>query len=175
MLICCEISHKVMRQETVLDVLKIATRGGGSYKDVFEKEVLNTVVLTDYNNNTYSVNGIAWDKKPSDTFQGRDGPISFIQYYQQRYNITIRDANQPLLWTRLTARDIRGGRTEPALLVPELCRTTGLTDGMRANFNMMKGLSDYTKMGPVNRVKGLRDYSRRITQTPASKDVLELL
>jgi len=35
-------------------------------------------------------------------------------------------------------RDIRAGQEHPALLVPELCNMTGLSDEQRENFKLMK-------------------------------------
>lgn len=61
----------------------------------------------------------------------------------QRYKLQIRDKRQPLLLTRPKSKDIRGKQLKPGetveedketLLVPELCRATGLTETMRANF-----------------------------------------
>lgn len=54
--------------------------------------------------------------------------------FLQRYNITIRDANQPLILSKAKKKDIRGGQEQEVLLVPELCRATGITDEMRNNF-----------------------------------------
>lgn len=39
-----------------------------------------------------------------------------------------------MLISRASARDIRGGRNELILLIPELCCATGFTDEMRKNF-----------------------------------------
>lgn len=54
----------------------------------------------------------------------------------QRYNLTIKEQHQPLLISRPKEKDLRGGRKsdDPILLVPELCRATGITDEMRSNF-----------------------------------------
>lgn len=52
----------------------------------------------------------------------------------QRYNIDIKDKKQPLIVSRAKARDIRGGQDEQILLVPELCRATGITEDMRNDF-----------------------------------------
>lgn len=52
----------------------------------------------------------------------------------QRYNIQIRDPEQPLIVSKAKLRDIRGGQDDHILLVPELCRATGITDDMRNNF-----------------------------------------
>lgn len=52
----------------------------------------------------------------------------------QRYDKVIRDPRQPLLISKAKARDVRGGEDSNILLIPELCRATGITDPMRANF-----------------------------------------
>lgn len=52
----------------------------------------------------------------------------------QRYNIVIKDQEQPLIVSKAKLRDIRGGQDEQIMLVPELCRATGITDDMRNNF-----------------------------------------
>lgn len=161
-----------MRQETVLDVLVHLAKNGGDYQEQFAKEVTNTVVLTGYNNATYSIVDVNWTMNPMTTFKGRDGDQTFVDYYKKRYNLQIRDTRQPLLVTRLSPRDIRGGRTEPALLVPELCRTTGLTDNMHSNFQMMKALSEFTKMSPNHRHKGLMGFSKRLRETQESYDTM---
>lgn len=163
-----------MREETCLDVLrgKIEESRGGDYKEAFEKEVVGTVVLTSYNNRTYSIAGVDWDSNPLSTFDTRDGKVSFKDYYQTRYNLPVREGRQPLLISRMSARDTRGGRDQPAILVPELCRTTGLTDSMRSNFQMMKALGEYTRMEPTKRVDRLNDFAKRILTTKASAETL---
>lgn len=58
---------------------------------------------------------------------------------------------QPLLVSNLKEKDIRGGQADKIILVPELCRATGLTEDMRTNFRTMKELSNYTRVGPASR------------------------
>ena len=51
-----------------------------------------------YNNKTYKIDEIAWDKKPTDEFEGRnEEKISYMKYYEMRYNRKISDLKQPLL------------------------------------------------------------------------------
>lgn len=69
----------------------------------------------------------------------------------QKYNKTIIDLKQPLLVSNLKEKDIRGGQADKIILVPELCRATGLTEDMRTNFRTMKELSTYTRVGPASR------------------------
>lgn len=57
---------------------------------------------------------------------------------QEKYRLTIRDRNQPMLISNLKSKDVRGGQQQEVLLVPELCQATGLTDEMRANFRCVQ-------------------------------------
>ena len=97
-LVCCEISHKVMRFDTVYSILQAKEKDREpNVRDAFAKEVIGTVVLTRYNNQTYRVDDVRFDLNPRSTFKAKDKEISFIEYYKQRYNLTINDPKQPLL------------------------------------------------------------------------------
>jgi aubergine len=78
-----------------------------------------------------------------------------------------------MLISRAKARDLRAGQNELMALVPELCRTTGLTDEMRANFRLMKAMSDHTRLSPDLRIKRLMVFNNRLNSTPESLQVLE--
>lgn len=127
-----------MRQDTVYDTLKNCMVPGGDFKDAFKKAVIGTVVLTGYNNKTYRVDDVDFDASPSSTFETKGGPKSIVDYYREKYDLKIKDAGQPLLVSKPKAKDVRGNREQILLLVPELCRSTGLTDKQRANFTMMR-------------------------------------
>lgn len=81
-LVCAEISHKVMRSETVLDVLNRIRNEHRDFKVKAEQLLLGATVLTKYNNKTYRIDEISFDVKPSDTFKQRDRDVSYIDYYQ---------------------------------------------------------------------------------------------
>lgn len=49
-LVCCEVSHKVMRQETIYEILRQCKQDDANWQDSFKREVIGTIVLTDYNN-----------------------------------------------------------------------------------------------------------------------------
>ena len=74
-LLCCEISHKILRTDTVLQQIGEVhqkTRGGPSFHADVEKALLGAIIITRYNNKTYRIDEIAWDKKPTDEFEGRN-------------------------------------------------------------------------------------------------------
>lgn len=95
---------------------------------MFSREVIGTVVLTKYNNNTYNITDVDYSVNPESTFAKKNGEqISYCEYYRTKYNIEIRDKRQPLLVTRSKPRDRRAGKAEDNLvyLIPELCNSTG--------------------------------------------------
>lgn len=79
-----EIKHKLMRTETLLDVLRRCYNDNRSnWQQAFVQQVLGMIVLTRYNNKTYRISDVLFDATPSITFETRNGPISYIDYYQQ--------------------------------------------------------------------------------------------
>ena len=74
--------------------------------------------------------------------------ISFVNYFKQQYGIEIREHNQPMLKSNPKERDRRRGLNNAALLVPELCVLTGLTEKMRENQRMMRELTKYNQQRP---------------------------
>lgn len=191
-LLCCEVSHKVrylkflkfhyfltkpsfqvMRQETIYDILRNLKGEGGNWKDVFKKEIIGSTVLTSYNNKTYRVDDVDFNNNPQQKFMIRDKECNFIEYYKTRYNITIRDHNQPMLVVNPKASDIRAGRTDPILLIPEICCATGLTDKMRSNFPMMKAMAEHTQMDPERRTSRLLALQRTLKECQASCEQME--
>ena len=75
-----------------------------------------------------------------------------------------------MLVSRANARARRAGQNELVYLVPELCRMTGLTDEMRGNFNLMKALAEYTRVGPESRVERLNNFNRRLKNEQTVSD-----
>lgn len=174
-LVCCEVSHKVMRQETIYDIMRTARNEDASnWQDKFKKEVIGAIVLTDYNNKTYRVDDVDFNSSPSSTFKHKDVDVSYKDYYNTRYNITVRDLAQPMLVSNPKPRDVRAGRGDQVIfLVPEFCRATGLTDKMRSNFTMMRGMAEYTQMDPEKRKKRLLEFSARLLESKESSNHLK--
>jgi len=166
-LLCCETTSKVIRTDTVYDQLKAGARD----RDRVTKVLLGAIVLTRYNNKTYRIDEIAWDKKASDTFDKRDGSkISYVQYYKERYQVDIKDQNQPLIMSMPKRSERRAGQEGPVYLVPEVCFMTGLSDEQRANFKLMKAMGDHTRQAPEPRLTTLMKFSRRMKETKAVQD-----
>lgn len=87
-LLCAEITHKIMRVETVYDVLNRIRKEERDYKNAAEKALLGSTVLTDFNNKTYRIDDIRWDESPKNTFpHSTMGDVSFADYFK---NVSIR-------------------------------------------------------------------------------------
>ncbi|KAJ7410675.1 Piwi-like protein 1 [Willisornis vidua] len=151
-MLCADVSHKVLRGETVLDFMHslYSQVGEERFRDTCAKELIGLIVLTRYNNRTYRIDDINWDNNPMGTFRKSDGSeISFLEYYRKQYGIDIADPKQPVLISQTKRK--RGNVEGSVVLIPELCSLTGLTDKMRSDFSMMKDLAIHTRLAPEQR------------------------
>ncbi|KAL7738918.1 hypothetical protein ACLKA6_016921 [Drosophila palustris] len=171
-LLSTEITHKVMRTETVYDILVNSSQNPARHQEEFRMNVLGLIVLTDYNNKTYRINDVDFAKSPLATFNCKGRDVTFVEYYHTKYNIRIRDHKQPLLVSKNRDKAQNTNANELVVLIPELCRVTGLTDSMRANFQLKRAMSGHTQLNPVRRIERLRTFNRRLQTTAESVKVL---
>ncbi|XP_035770086.1 piwi-like protein 2 [Neolamprologus brichardi] len=141
--LCIDVSHKVLRNDSVLDVMNtLYQQSKENFQDECTKELVGSIVITRYNNRTYRIDAIEWNKSPKDTFTLMDGTVTtFVDYYSKNYGITIKEMDQPLLLHRPKERSRQGGKqiiTGEILLVPELSFMTGIPEKMRKDFRAMK-------------------------------------
>ncbi|XP_058798402.1 piwi-like protein Siwi [Phymastichus coffea] len=175
-LMCAEISHKVMRDETLLEVLvECLDKNRSNYQRLYQNRVLGCVVLTAYNNRTYRVDDVDFSVNPLSTFKQKDrSEITYAAYYKQKYQIQIRDMRQPLLVSKSKMRERRAGQDELIYLIPELCRSTGISDNMICEFKTMAALARYTRVAPSERINKLMEFNHRLkTQPEVIKDFKE--
>uniref|UniRef100_A0A674BYW6 Piwi-like RNA-mediated gene silencing 1 n=1 Tax=Salmo trutta TaxID=8032 RepID=A0A674BYW6_SALTR len=174
-MLCTDVSHKVLRSETVLSFMMGLRQQNGDqrFPEACTKELVGLIVLTKYNNKTYRIDDIAWDHTPNNTFKRGESEISFKDYYKAQYGLDITDGNQVLLISHMKKIGPSGGPPQgPAMLVPEFCYLTGLTDKMRADFNIMKDLSTHTRLTPEQREGRLnRFYEYNPWQADWSKEM----
>ncbi|RWS06115.1 piwi-like protein 1 [Dinothrombium tinctorium] len=170
-LLCCDPIFKVVRTDNALDFLKkVRNEYKENFKDEALKQLVSSVIMTSYNNRTYRIDDIEWKAKPTHNMPGDEK--TYIDYYRERYQIVIRDVNQPLLVAKSSIRDqLRAMRRtqeehtpRPVLLVPELCIMTGLSDKMRANMDLMKSMAEYTRPPPAQRVQTIRRFINELTR-----------
>ncbi|XP_076010323.1 piwi-like protein 1 isoform X2 [Genypterus blacodes] len=158
-MLCTDVTHKVLRDETVLDFMYNLRQQCGSqrFHEICAKELVGLIVLTKYNNKTYRIEDIAWDHTPNNTFVKGGSEVTFKNYYKTQYALDITDGTQALLVTNVQRRAAAAAAAAgaaplgPAMLIPEFCYFTGLTDKMRADFSIMRDLSAHTKLSPEQR------------------------
>uniref|UniRef100_A0A8P4KP93 Piwi like RNA-mediated silencing 1 n=1 Tax=Dicentrarchus labrax TaxID=13489 RepID=A0A8P4KP93_DICLA len=175
-MMCTDVSHRVLRSETVLDFMGNLRQQCGSqrFPEICTKELVGLIVLTKYNNKTYRIDDIAWDHTPNNTFKRGDADISFKNYYKTQYGLDISDGNQVLLISRVKRLGPAGAPPPgPAMLIPELCYLTGLTDKMRADFHIMKDLSVHTRLTPEQREGRLNRFITNIQKNADAQSELD--
>jgi aubergine-like protein len=169
-LMACDAINKIIRHETVLQVMRTAMSRSGA--EGVRREVGGVIVMTSYNNRTYKVDDIDFHKTPESTFERRGrGQVSFLNYYKEQYGITIQDKQQPLLICLPSIRDKRaaeqrGQAATTHLLIPELCVMTGLSESLRTDFNLKKQLTQSTQLPPAERYNQLGQFRQRLVANP---------
>ncbi|KAB5567837.1 hypothetical protein PHYPO_G00237430 [Pangasianodon hypophthalmus] len=160
--------------ETVLDFMaSLRQCGDQRFVELCTKELVGVIVLTKYNNKTYRIDDIAWDHTPNNTFKKGDTDISFKEYYKKQYGLQITDGNQVLLVSHVRRMGPSGAPPPgPALLIPEFCYLTGLTDKMRNDFNIMKDLSTHTRLTPEQRENRLNRFISNMSKNASAQTAL---
>ncbi|KAE9532669.1 hypothetical protein AGLY_009750 [Aphis glycines] len=175
LLLRSEIKTKIMREDTVLDLLIECSNYRNrdpNWKMTFKVAVLESIVLTRYNNKTYRIDDIDEKSSTQSTFLKKDGSkISFIDYYKERYGVTISNQKQPMLISK--KKSIGSVETELVYLVPELCTITGLTNTMRENRYLMQYIAQHTRVDPNGRIVKYNNFIKRVLTTPKSLDSLK--
>jgi len=160
-MLCLDVSHKVLRTSTAADLLKDVYRKDSTNMVANSKKaLLGAVVLTRYNNKCYRVDDVDFDQNCLTTFPYHNGEDkTFFDYYQQQYGITIKDPKQPLLISRSKRKTAEESEVASLVaLVPELCNMTGLTDTMKADFKVMKDVAMFTRITPAQRQVAMQKF-----------------
>jgi len=175
LLLCAELTHKVLHKKTVLQIMYEIydnSRGNEDFREKAFIEIVGKTIMTTYNDKTYKIDDISWEENPRSTFSrgGKNpGQINYIDYYKTNYEKEIVDLEQPLLVVLPKERDKRRGQTDPIKLVPSLCVLTGLSDKMRSDFKFKKELEQFSKVGPSERVKRLSQFVTSFNHNPQVK------
>ncbi|XP_057702846.1 piwi-like protein 2 isoform X2 [Corythoichthys intestinalis] len=172
--LCVDVSHKVLRNDSVLDVMNILyQQSKEKFRDECTKELVGSIIITRYNNRTYRIDAIEWDKSPKDTFTLMDGTkTTFVDYYSKNYGIHIKEMAQPLLIHKPKERSKPGGKqviTGEILLVPELSFMTGIPENMRKDFKAMKDLTMHINLNGDQHTHAIKQLLRNISSNPESQ------
>jgi aubergine len=158
-----DISHRCLRTITVYDqILEIKRRSSNDFHSSVSKLLIGASVLTLYNKKCYKVDDIEWDMSPSSSFEKEGKSTDFKSYYTTRWGREIKYDDQPLLKSKL--------KTMQCYLLPEFCVMTGLTDEIRADFNIMKDLAQATKKEPKARLRESAGLIETLKSFPKTRD-----
>jgi len=165
-MLCAELTHKVLRLDSVLTVIQ-GLKNSRDFRRAVEEELCDAVVMTSYNRKTYKISDIAWNLSPQSTFDWKGTPETYVHYYETKHQVKVTDMQQPLLVIRPSARELRDPKfpkdpNSVIYLIPELCQMTGLSEAMRSNFGLMKDLGKHLHTGPAERVQALTTFINRL-------------
>lgn len=83
-LLNCNVAHKVMRRETIYDIIMQCQRESpANFKNNFLQKVTGLTVLTSYLNKTYRILDVDFEKTPLSIFRRRNTEINILQYYKE--------------------------------------------------------------------------------------------
>lgn len=84
LLLNCDVAHKVMRTDTVYDLLRSIRRNRpNDLLREFQGQIIGKTVLTAYNNRTYRIDDVDFERTPTSTFQNKDREITFAAYFAE--------------------------------------------------------------------------------------------
>lgn len=152
LMLILDTSHRILFDTKVSDILRrirmsCQQNTEQNFKDLVMKSLLGAIILTPYNNRTYTIDDVDFEKSPRNKFNTANSEISYVEYYKTNHGVDIHDLDQPLLISykdrKVLGRDGQIQRDRATIcLIPELCQLTGLTDEMR-NDNVVSLTSFY--------------------------------
>ncbi|CAG0881821.1 unnamed protein product [Cyprideis torosa] len=160
------VRHKVIRNDTVLDyMMKVRQDVGSDNLRTACQDLINATVITKYNNETYRIDDIDWERNPNSTFPMKDGSeVRYVDYYSKKWRVKITQMTQPLLVSRPTKQARRrGDEVKLAMLIPELCYMTGINEAMRNDFNLKREMLRVTSLEPQRLADRYRLLIRKLT------------
>lgn len=167
-----DITYKIIRKESMLMTLNRIkeTYGFENVETACKAELIDTTVWVDYNDKSYKIYDIDFSMTPLSKFQSKikeEQDVTFVEYYQTKYNILINDLKQPLLITRSSEHNpIRCD--DIVYLVPELCRAIGLSDAMKNDSKLMEALADRSRIPVESYAQKLVAISKRFNENPSA-------
>ncbi|XP_008061739.1 piwi-like protein 2 [Carlito syrichta] len=171
-----DVSHKVIRNDSVLDIMHVIHQQSKEhFQDECTKLLVGSIVITRYNNRTYRIDDMDWNKTPKDSFTMSDGKeITFLEYYSKNYGITVKEENQPLLIHRPSERQNNHGMLlkREILLLPELSFMTGIPEKMKKDFRVMKDLTQQINLSPKQHHCALQCLLQRISKNEKASNEL---
>lgn len=155
-LLTMDICSKIINTKSVLEAMEEVRE---KTPELRRKKILsileNQIVMTRYNKRFYRILDVNFDLTPVDTFETKEGPISYRDYVLNQYQIKIKDSRQPLL--------VAVQRKMTLNLIPELCFLTGVPEYAKRNGNIMREVRNSNKSNPEDRFVAISEHTTRMS------------
>ncbi|KAH9397441.1 Piwi-like protein 2 [Tyrophagus putrescentiae] len=178
LLLCVDISHRILHRTSVLDQLKMVMGGGQGGEGIRRpRHFVGASVLARYSKVTYRVDDIDFEASPLSLFevgssnsQNNKGTtrMTFLEYYRTKWGLEIRELDQPLLVHQ--KRSTKTGEVRNLYLVPELCNTTGL--GLVSDQTAFQKVISTVQPPPNSRYRSLLRYIDLVRECPPASKLL---
>lgn len=168
MLLNIDFSSKIIRDTTALECIEEikAYSRGQNLENALNNEMKGMIVMAKYGNfKCYRIEQVLVNENPANSFPGREGSITYLEYYRKQYNLEIKNPRQPLL----VPFDKNG--PSKIKLIPELCVLTGLTDDMRKDFKAMNDIARFTRLAPNERLQESTKLATNLVNNPKCREI----
>ncbi|XP_051862423.1 protein argonaute-3-like isoform X1 [Drosophila albomicans] len=173
LMLCCDVSHRLLCQRTVLEELvDIYLQNKSCFQEQAKMYLLGSIIITRYNNRTYRIDDICFTENPQSMFETRNGSCSYIEYYKTHHNINIKDIKQPLLISKKQQKYEKNEDEIRYSLIPELCYFTGIHDDIRADKKLLRDIAAVTRVTPNQRILALEKYVKNVNTNVEAKQIL---
>lgn len=156
LLLNVDVAYRTTRSSTVLghwNKIKEVERDAAAAREMFKADVEGCMLATTYlsggRRQAIKATEVLFNVTPNSpipeppTAGARGGapkkPVTFKEYMQQQYNITLTDTTQPLIMALSKELD-KEGNPRKYYFVPELCRFVGQSNRMRADTELQQKL-----------------------------------
>jgi len=120
-----------------------------------------------FKNKIYTIHKVDFNKSPKDFIVTKgDVKMNFCQFYKEKYNIEIKDFDQPLL-VHYNSKY----KTE-AFFLPEICFLTGVDKDIKSNMNLLKDLTYFLRGDARAKLEESANVIRGFTTNEDSKTIL---
>lgn len=176
--------HKLMQRKNVFEnMIEIRANSRGNLQEELRAALVGKLVVTNYNKIAYKIEDINFKLSPKSTFEDRRAgeQVSYVDYYQRRYGIEVKDKQQPLLLViqsnkRRGQRELGGDEesTQPDVyLIPEFCNIAGLMDCQRNDNRLKIDLVKSSQLSPNERVAHIRTFLSKFHENSEIQQALD--
>ena len=162
------LKNKILSSDTVLQYMDYYGYKDQKGKDRLKEDLIGRSFKVKYAKKNYVIDDIMFDRNPKKQDFFYDGKKYLLKdYYKEKYDIVIKDLNQPLLLVRKVDSE---GKEINLYFVPELCNLAGLDDEFIKDRDFMKRLADFTKLTPKDRINKTNEFLKLLVDPKKKSD-----